>query len=140
MTCSHSQPAAPHPVTPHLLLITHYFICFLLLSLCSWPLNVPKEHYSAMGEVAKPLCHLTEALQPRWALARRRPRLCHWRGHVSLGIRGHMPSPPLHLQGSLPEAARLCDSENVHGPVVEFSGCGPSFEEERPYFPPHNCG
>lgn len=42
-----------HPI-PRLLLITHYFICFFLFSLCSWPLKIPKEHYLAMGEVAKP--------------------------------------------------------------------------------------
>lgn len=43
--------------TLSLLLITHYFIFFFLFSLCSWPLKVPKEHYSlAVGEVAKPWC------------------------------------------------------------------------------------
>lgn len=45
-------------------------------------------------------------------------------------------STSLRLQGRLPEAAHLCDSETVHGPMVEFSGSGPSLEEERPYFPP----
>lgn len=48
--------------------------------------------------------------------------------------RPHAQSTALRLQDRLPEAARLCDSETVRGPVVEFSGSGPSLEEKRPYF------
>lgn len=32
------------------------FICSFIFSLCTWPLEVPKEHDLATGEVAKPWC------------------------------------------------------------------------------------
>lgn len=45
----------PHlPPPPDLHLITHSVIVFLLFSLCSWLLKIPKEHYYlSVGKVAK---------------------------------------------------------------------------------------
>lgn len=97
---------APLHPTP---LITHSFICFRLLFLGSWPLDVPTEHYSAMGEAAKPSCHLTEALQPPWARARMKHRPCPWQGSVSLGTEGRVLSPP----------PCVC-----HGRLQRLSACG----------------
>lgn len=95
----------------------------------------------AMGEVAKPLCHLTVALQSQRTLARMKHRLCHWQGSVSLGPEGCTHSlPPWVSHSRLPEVAGPSDSENISGFVVEFSGSVPPSEEERSYLAPTKCG
>lgn len=133
---------SPTTSTPGLLLIPHYFIVFFLFSLCSWPPEVPREPYLAVGDVAKPDVSSDRRARPQqlWSqqlLARIRHRLSHWLGNVFLGSEGHMHSPlPCVSHGRLPEIASLCDSENLSGLLAEFSGSMPSSEETKSYFAP----
>lgn len=133
----------PHlPPFPDVLLVTHYFIVFFLfpyaVDLWKSPKSIIMYRWERLLSPGVPSDHRAPVtMAPCWNEAQVEPLA--W-GHLPW-LRSPVHSPlPCVSHGRLPEVVSLCHSENINGLIVEFSGSGPSFEEERSYFAPTSCG